>query len=46
MAKYRKKPVIVEADVYRLRMEDGFDCRTSDVNKGISKRGNFYEHRF
>lgn len=26
MAKYRKKPVIVEAEVYRLGMEDGFVC--------------------
>lgn len=26
MPKYRKKPVVVEAEVYRLGLEDGFDC--------------------
>lgn len=26
MAKYRKKPVIVEAEVYKRGMEDGFEC--------------------
>lgn len=26
MAKYRKKPVIVEAEPYELGMEDGFKC--------------------
>lgn len=24
MAKYRKKPVVIEAEIYRLGMEDGF----------------------
>jgi hypothetical protein len=27
MAKYRKKPVIVEAEIYRLGLEDGFDIK-------------------
>lgn len=26
MAKYRKKPVIVDAEIYRKGMEDGFAC--------------------
>ena len=26
MAKYRKKPVIIEAEVYKPGMEDGFAC--------------------
>lgn len=26
MAKYRKKPVIIEAEAYQKGMEDGFDC--------------------
>lgn len=26
MAKYRKKPIIVEAEIYKPGMEDGFDC--------------------
>lgn len=25
MAKYRKKPVVIEAEVYKIGMEDGFD---------------------
>lgn len=27
MAKYRKKPIIVDADVYKAGMEDGYDYR-------------------
>lgn len=27
MAKYRKKPVVIEAEIYRLGMEDGFECQ-------------------
>ena len=26
MAKYRKKPVVIEAEVYHEGMEDGFNC--------------------
>ena len=26
MSKYRKKPVVIEAEVYSLGMEDGFTC--------------------
>jgi hypothetical protein len=26
MAKYRKKPIIIDAEIYRPGMEDGFDC--------------------
>ncbi len=26
MAKYRKKPMMVDAEVYKPGMEDGFDC--------------------
>jgi len=26
MAKYRKKPVVIEAEVYRYGLEDGFRC--------------------
>lgn len=28
MAKYRKKPVVIEAEIYREGMEDGFDYET------------------
>lgn len=28
MAKYRKKPVIVDAEVYRFGMEDGWGCES------------------
>jgi len=34
MAKYRKKPVIVEAEIYKPGMEDGFDCSHGIVSHG------------
>ena len=27
MGKYRKKPVVIEAEVYSPGMEDGYDCK-------------------
>jgi len=30
MAKYRKKPIVIEAEVYKPGMEDGFICYTID----------------
>ena len=32
MKKYRKKPVIVEAEVYKIGLEDGFTLFWSDVH--------------
>lgn len=34
MAKYRKKPVIVEAEKYKLGIEDGFDCSYEGISHG------------
>ena len=31
MAKYKKKPIIIEADVYKPGMEDGFSSKPEDV---------------
>ncbi|BCV23321.1 PGDYG domain-containing protein [Gelria sp. Kuro-4] len=35
MAKYRKKPVVIDAEVYRPGLEDGFAC----VDKGCPFMG-------
>lgn len=35
MAKYRKKPIIVDAEVYKRGMEDGFDDDPSGLGKQI-----------
>lgn len=39
MAKYRKKPVVIEADVYRPGMEDGFDVVEESQPVGEETRG-------
>ena len=38
MAKYRKKPIVIEAEVYKEGMEDGFICG----NRYIPKDGDRY----
>lgn len=35
MAKYRKKPVIVDAELYRPGLEDGFKDRLEGIGEGI-----------
>jgi|LSQX01.3.fsa_nt_gb hypothetical protein len=36
MAKYRKKPVVVDAEVYREGMEDGFDTIGEAIVSGLN----------
>jgi hypothetical protein len=51
MAKYRKKPVIVEAEIYQEGMEDGFDTphevpieiyRNQSIYPMCGAKGNYY----
>ena len=35
MGKYRKKPVVIEADIYCLGMEDGFMTIGEAITKGL-----------
>ena len=37
MAQYRKKPVVIEAEVYRKGLEDGFDCPRLECEYGGKK---------
>lgn len=39
MAKYRKKPVVVDAEVYREGMEDGFDTVGEAIVSGLKVEG-------
>lgn len=44
MAKYRKKPIVVEAEVYRPGMEDGWAYKDSDGGlTRVSKKSTFAE---
>lgn len=36
MAKYRKKPVVIEAEPYREGLEDGFDCECKLIKDDCS----------
>jgi len=42
MAKFRKKPVIVEANIYSLGMEDGFATLGEAITQGL--RQSSYKH--
>lgn len=35
MSKYRKKPVVIEAEIYQYGMEDGSDCELGHCNRPI-----------
>lgn len=37
--KYRKKPVVIDAEVYREGLEDGFECCTWDNEEGFISHG-------
>ena len=39
MAKYRKKPVVIDAEVYKPGMEDGFETRYVSESKPCSTWG-------
>ena len=36
MDKYRKKPVVIEAEIYQDGMEDGFICNTYESGTEVS----------
>ena len=42
MGKFRKKPVVVEAEIYRLGLEDGFDTIGEAIVSGLKNSG--YQH--
>lgn len=41
MAKYRKKPVIIEAEVYQKGMEDGFDTIGEAIVSGFRENSDY-----
>ena len=48
MAKYRKKPVVIEAELYKEGLEDGFDCfayRSWKITKCEFSCGNGKDYR-